>query len=150
VVHRIPDLYRPLLQHDCAARSAEQAISLTAAAGGFCRDFCGLIVFSLFAAVRVLVFSAAFPFNNIDERRHFDLVIKYADGHVPEGAELISPATLPYLSHYASPEFLSAPEDFPGGYYGPMWKHPAEEVAPTIAKIEETRPASGPIFFKAV
>ena len=28
-LHRIPDLYRPLLQCDCAARSAEQAISLT-------------------------------------------------------------------------------------------------------------------------
>ena len=97
-----------------------------------------VIGFCLFAAVRVLFFSAAFPFfNNVDERRHFDLVIKYAEGHVPRGAELISPATLPYLSHYASPEFLSAPENFEGGYFGPMWKHPAEEVAPTIARIEE-------------
>src|SRR5262245_23584603 len=96
-----------------------------------------VIAFSVFAAVRVFVFSAAFPlFSNVDERRLFDLVIKYAEGHVPRSAELISPATLPYLSHYASPEFLSAPEDFEGGYFGPMWKHPAEEVAPTIAKIE--------------
>jgi hypothetical protein len=97
-----------------------------------------VIGFCLFAAVRVLFFSAAFPFfNNVDERRHFDLVIKYTEGHVPRGAELISPATLPYLSNYASPEFLSAPEDFERGYFGPMWKHPAEEVAPTIARIEE-------------
>jgi Predicted membrane protein (DUF2142) len=101
-------------------------------------EFWWVIGFCLFAAVRVLFFSAAFPFfNNVDERRHFDLVIKYAESHVPRGAELISPATLPYLSHYASPEFLSAPEDFEGGYFGPMWKHPVEEVAPTIAKIEE-------------
>jgi len=101
-------------------------------------EFWWVIGFCLFAAVRVLFFSAAFPFfNNVDERRHFDLVIKYAEGHVPRSAELISPATLPYLSHYASPEFLSAPEDFEGGYFGPMWKHSAEEVAPTIAKIEE-------------
>jgi len=86
----------------------------------------------------VLVFSAAFPFfNNVDERRHFDLVMKYASGHVPRGAELISPATLPYLARYASPEFLAAPESFEGGYYGPLWTHPAEEVAPTLAKIEE-------------
>jgi hypothetical protein len=97
-----------------------------------------VIGFCLFAAVRVLFFSAAFPFfNNVDERRHFDLVMKYASAHVPRGTEPISAATLPYLSHYASPEFLSAPEDFGGGYFGPMWKHPAEEVAPTIAKIEE-------------
>src|SRR5215831_18012514 len=101
-------------------------------------EFWWVIGFCMFAAARVLFFSAAFPFfNNVDERRHFDLVIRYAEGHVPRGAELISPATLPYLSHYASPEFLSAPENFEGGYFGPMWRHTAEEVAPTIARIEE-------------
>jgi hypothetical protein len=106
--------------------------------GTFRRDFWWITAFSFFAAIRVLVFSTAFPFfNNVDERRHFDLVIKYAEGHVPRSAELISSATLPYLSHYASPEFLAAPEDFEGGYFGPMWKHPAEEVMPTIAKVEE-------------
>lgn len=106
--------------------------------GIFRQDYWWIAGFSLFAALRVLVFSAAFPFfNNVDERRHFDLVMKYAHGDVPRGAELISPAALPYLSRYASPEFLSAPEDYEGGYYGPMWKHPAEEVAPTIARIEE-------------
>ena len=101
-------------------------------------EFWWVIAFCVFAALRVLLFCAAFPFfNNVDERRHFDLVIKYSDRHVPRGAELISPATLPYLSQYASPEFLSRPEEFEGGYFGPMWKHPAEEIAPTIAKIEE-------------
>jgi hypothetical protein len=101
-------------------------------------DVFWVTAFCLFAATRVLLFSAAFPFfNNVDERRHFDLVMKYADGHVPRSAELISTTTLPYLSRYASPEFLAAPEDFEGGYYGPMWKHSPEEVAPTIAKIEE-------------
>src|SRR4030095_8500810 len=75
--------------------------------------------------------------NNVDERRHFDVVIKYAAGHVPSGAELISAATLAYLSPYASPAVLSAPGDSEGCYFGPMWRHPVEEVAPTIAKIEE-------------
>ena len=102
------------------------------------RELCWVIAFCAIAALRVLVFSAAFPFfNNVDERRHFDLVMKYAYGHVPLGAELISPATLPYLSRYASPEFLAAPESLEGGYYGPLWTHPADEVAPTLAKIEE-------------
>jgi hypothetical protein len=106
-----------------------------------------MTAFSWFAAIRVLVFSAAFPFfNNVDERRHFDLVIKYVERRLPRSAELISSATLLYLSHYASPEFLSAPEDFEGGYYGPMWNRPAEEVAPTIA----TRPASAPTFLRGV
>src|SRR5437773_9926046 len=104
----------------------------------FRRDFWWITAFSLLAGIRVLVFSAAFPFfNNVDERRHLDLVIKYAYGHVPRSAERISTATLPYLSHYASPEFLAAPEDLEGGYYGPMWMHAAEEVAPTVAKIEK-------------
>ena len=76
-------------------------------------EFWWVIALGLLAAVRVFSFSAAFPFfNNVDERRHLDVVIKYAEGQVPRGAELISPATLPYLSHYASPEFLSRPEEF--------------------------------------
>src|SRR5437660_12298437 len=92
------------------------------------------------AAARVFLFSAAFPFfNNVDERRHFDLVMKYASGHLPRGPELISPASLPYLSRYASPEFLAAPENFEGGYYGPLWSDPAQELAPTLAAIHEIR-----------
>ena len=97
-----------------------------------------IVVLCLLAAFRVLVFATAFPFfNNVDERRHFDLVTKYGGGHFPRGSELISSETLPYLAWYASPEFLAAPEDLPGGYYGPFWMHPAEEVAPTVARVEE-------------
>jgi hypothetical protein len=97
-----------------------------------------IVFLCLVAAARVCIFSVAFPFfNNVDERRHFDLVTKYGAGHFPRGPELISPEALPYLAWYASPEFLAAPEDLPDGYYGPFWTHPAEEVAPTIAKVEE-------------
>src|SRR5438132_10598287 len=35
-------------------------------------------------ALRIFVFSAAFPpFHSSDEHFHFDLVVKYAHGHVP-------------------------------------------------------------------
>src|SRR5437762_14043110 len=79
------------------------------------------IGFCALAAVRVLFFSAAFPFfNNVDERRHFDVVMKYAEAHVPRSAELISPATLPYLSPYASPEFLRARAAFQRRYFAPL------------------------------
>jgi hypothetical protein len=102
------------------------------------RELWWVIALCVFATLRVLIFSAAFPFfNNVDERRQFDLVMKYAYGHVPRGSELISAATLPYLSRYASPEFLAAPENFEGGYYGPLWMHPAKEVARTLSAIEE-------------
>jgi hypothetical protein len=38
----------------------------------------------LAAAIRVFVFSAAFPFfNNVDEQSHFDMVMKYSKLHLP-------------------------------------------------------------------
>jgi hypothetical protein len=43
-------------------------------------------------AVRVFVYSAAFPFfNNVDEPWHFDLVVKYSHGQVPSRLEPFSP-----------------------------------------------------------
>src|SRR5437870_3069289 len=41
-------------------------------------------VLCLLGGLRVLVFSAAFPpFHSTDEPFHFDLIVKYAAGHVP-------------------------------------------------------------------
>lgn len=69
-----------------------------------------LIIFLVIAGIlRVLVFSAAFPvFNNVDETAHFDAVVKYSRGFLPnpnnlkfdrEAAELIvRDGTLEYLS----------------------------------------------------
>jgi hypothetical protein len=38
-----------------------------------------ILLLCAIAAVRVFIFSAAFPFfNNVDEQAHTDLVIKYA------------------------------------------------------------------------
>ncbi|MFN2541700.1 MAG: DUF2142 domain-containing protein [Chthoniobacterales bacterium] len=116
-----------------ASRHALSAHSLSRQTERF-----AVFVLCALAGARVFVFAAAFPFfNNVDERRHFDLVIKYSSGYFPRGPELISPETLPYLAWYASPEYLAVPEDLPGGDYGPFWTHPAEEVAPTIATVEQ-------------
>ena len=44
--------------------------------------------FSLVAAVRVAIFTAAFPFfNSVDESVHFDLVCKYSHGELPRGLD---------------------------------------------------------------
>lgn len=92
------------------------------------------------AATRVFVFSAVFPFfNNVDERSHFDLVMKYSLGQPPRGLEFNSKESLPYMSLYPSPEFHAPPQEFEGGYFGPMWTHPAEEIEATRATIEEIR-----------
>jgi len=75
------------------------------------------------AAVRVFVFSAAFPiFNNVDELAHFDLVGKYARGDVPRGMEPLDAATARVKLLYASPEYLSKPESESGEpLEPPLW-----------------------------
>ena len=48
------------------------------------RELKMILLLCLVASVRVFIFSAAFPFfNPVDEQRHFDLAVKYSQGHVP-------------------------------------------------------------------
>src|SRR6478672_1671259 len=81
------------------------------------------------AALRVLIFSAAFPFfGNVDEAQHFDVVIKYSLGHAPRRLDLIAPESARYIAFYGSPEFLSEAKDFPNGQYPPtFWTQPSED-----------------------
>jgi hypothetical protein len=72
------------------------------------------------AAVRVFVYSAAFPFfNNVDEPWHFDLVVKYSHGQVPSRLEPFSTESSRYITLFASPEYLVRPEQFEGGKIPP-------------------------------
>ena len=62
------------------------------------------------AALRVFLFSAAFPFfNNVDETNHFDLIVKYARAHVPGGLELRDATTSRAVALYDSPEYFFRP-----------------------------------------
>jgi Predicted membrane protein (DUF2142) len=92
------------------------------------------------AAVRVFIFSAAFPFfSNIDEDLHFDLVTQYSHGQVPRSFDRLKEETLNWIVPYASPEFLFPPEHFPGGKFpAPLWKQPWSKVE---ADISATRAA---------
>ena len=89
-----------------------------------------VLFFCLVAALRVFIFSAAFPFfNNVDEASHFDLVVKYSEGRVPRSLNLISPASAHYIALYNSPEFFLRPTQFPGGNFPPPpWKFPPNEI----------------------
>ena len=59
------------------------------------------------AALRVFIFSAAFPFfSNVDEYLHFDLITQYSRGQVPRSFDRLSEETLDWIVPYASPEFL--------------------------------------------
>src|SRR5690348_9153813 len=82
--------------------------------------FCGI------AAVRVFLFSVAFPFfNNVDEQAHVDLVIKYARGQVPRDLGHYSSESAVYFSLYGSPEYFTAPQQFNTGTFPPPnWTFP--------------------------
>jgi hypothetical protein len=87
------------------------------------------------AAIRVLIFSAAFPFfSNIDEDLHFDLVTQYSHGQLPRTFDPLKKETLEWIVPYASPEFLFTPDQFPGAKFPPpLWKQSGPTVESEIA-----------------
>jgi hypothetical protein len=91
--------------------------------------------FCVVAAVRVFVFSAAFPFfSNIDEDLHFDLITQYSEGHLPRAFDPLKEKTLNWIVPYASPEFLFTADQFPGAKFPPpLWKQSGPGVEPEIA-----------------
>jgi uncharacterized membrane protein YobD (UPF0266 family) len=117
-----------------------------------------MVVFALcmFAASRVFFFSAVFPFfNNVDEPSHFDLVRKYARGHVPGGIEPFDAGAARDILLYGSPEYLVAARRFPGGNVPPpVWALPSNRIrealeirvreTPTDLNYESTQP---PLYY---
>jgi hypothetical protein len=89
-----------------------------------------ILLLCVLAAVHVFIFSAAFPFfNNVDEAMHFDLVLKYSQGHVPQSREMISPASAGYLAVMNSHAYLGMTNQFPGGILPlPPWTLPAAKM----------------------
>jgi hypothetical protein len=82
------------------------------------------------ASVRVLIFIFAFPFfTNVDEEAHFDLVVKYAHGRVPNGLDKMAPEAARYVAYYRSPEYFMSAADFPEGQLpAPPWLTPVERL----------------------
>ena len=94
-----------------------------------------ILLLCVAAALRVLIFSAAFPFfSNIDEDLHFDLIAQYSHAQVPRSFDRLKEETLNWIVPYASPEFLFPPEHFPGAKFpAPLWKESWSKVEPEIA-----------------
>src|SRR5678815_2993046 len=94
-----------------------------------------ILLLCVAAALRVFIFSAAFPFfSNIDEDLHFDLITQYSHAEVPRRFDRLKEETLNWIVPYASPEFLLPPEQFPDGKFpAPLWKQPGSTVEPDIA-----------------
>lgn len=68
-----------------------------------------VVVLAVYAAIRILFFSAVFPlFNSTDEQVHFDAVYKYSHGYLPErGLPLVSPECARIFTLYESPEYIT-------------------------------------------
>jgi hypothetical protein len=94
-----------------------------------------ILLLCVIAALRVFIFSAAFPFfSNIDEDLHFDLVTQYSHGRLPHSFDRLKDETLNWIVPYASPEFLFSPDQFPQGKFPtPLWKQSWPEVEPEIS-----------------
>ncbi len=84
-----------------------------------------ILALAALAALRVLAFSAAFPFfANVDEHKHVDMVWKYARGYVPRpGADAFEPEMGTLLGMYGSPEYLHDPGS-PESPLAPAWRGP--------------------------
>jgi len=96
-----------------------------------------VFLFCLLAAVHVLIFSAVFPFfNNVDEQAHFDLVVKYSQGHVPQTMESPSSETTPYVAIFSTLEYLWPSNNFPDAQFPPPWTQPMEKIAPQLVSRE--------------
>lgn len=93
-----------------------------------------IVLLCVVAALRVFIFSAAFPFfSNIDEDLHFDLITQYSHAEVPRSFDRLKEETLNWIVPYASPEFLFPPEHFPDGKFpAPLWKQSWSKVEPEI------------------
>jgi hypothetical protein len=94
-----------------------------------------ILLLCLAAALRIFIFSAAFPFfTEVDEDLHFDLVMRYSLGRVPRTFDLLSKESLDWIVLYASPEFIQTPDQFPEGKFPPpLWKQSGPEAEEVIA-----------------
>src|SRR6266480_5907465 len=94
-----------------------------------------ILLLCIAAALRVFIFSAAFPFfSNIDEDLHFGLITQYSHAQIPSCFDRLKEETLNWIVPYASPELLFPPERFPDGKFpAPLWKEPWSKVEPEIA-----------------
>jgi Predicted membrane protein (DUF2142) len=108
------------------------------------------------AAIRVFIFSAAFPFfNNNDEPVHFDLVLNYSQGHIPARFGKLSMDSARYLAFYSSYAYLGTATNFPGDQFPPPpWTQPVEKIRQelagnlaawrTVANYEDSQP---PLYY---
>jgi 4-amino-4-deoxy-L-arabinose transferase-like glycosyltransferase len=101
-----------------------------------------IFIICVAAAIRVFLFSAAFPFfNNVDEQAHFDLVYKYSKGRLPAAAiEKFDPQAAKIIALNGTDEYFNKEGD----------KIPASEVdsiATQFANLNNRETWSWPSYY---
>jgi len=87
----------------------------------------------LLTGLHVFIYGAAFPFfNNVDEPRHFDLVLKYSRGDIPRQLELVDRETAVDQGIYGANFYLETGTN-EGELLPQPWKLPAEKKAAWIS-----------------
>jgi hypothetical protein len=115
-------------------------------------------LFCLLAAVRVFLFTAAFPFfNYVDEQYHFDLVCRYSHGDIPPGVQPFSLEAAELIALYGSPEYLQDLGNLPAEKVAsPVWASPARVRAKLLRqrtdiwKSKENHEAVQPPVYYAI
>ena len=107
-----------------------------------------ILLLCALAGLRIFFYSAALPvFNNVDEAAHFDLIYKYASGHIPGKIETYSGGSADLILIYGSPEYhdktrtIVSPSSFTmaSPEYGSYKKHILE-----TPNLESTEP---PVYY---
>lgn len=98
-----------------------------------------VLLLCLIAGVRTFLYCAGFPFfNNADEQAHFDVALKYSQGHLPRGMERFSGESAHYFVQYGSPEFFMPPEAFPDRRFPPpAWASSADRTSSAVSPTEQ-------------
>ena len=89
-------------------------------------------ILSAIAALHVFVFSAAFPFFNVDEMYHFDLVVRYSRLDLPRKPEVFSDEAMRYIVIFSTWEYTRTNDTL----LAPPWKQPIAAVEPILVSRE--------------
>jgi len=104
------------------------------------REGACIVALAAFAALRVCLLAAAFPFfSNVDEHRHVDGVLKYERGYLPRPDDVrYEPEMARYVGVFGSPEYQL--REGPKGAYvvpPPPWRRPAEGMLRALDQGEK-------------
>lgn len=116
-----------------------------------------VLALCILAGLRVLIFGAAFPFfNNVDEGAHFDLICKYAMGHVPTHIEHYSSEAANRIIYTFTSEYdAPTPGASPGSTTPPLWtsaskyevERTLEESVPHVKQKTNHESTQPPLYY---